>query len=98
MTGYALARPLLLNLEAFASHCDAHPELIERFVDLGLLEPVVDSSGGLWFRPEQRQQLARVQRLRASFSLNYAAVGLVIDLLDRIAELEADPKRRSSGG
>jgi len=30
-----------------------------------------------------------VQRLRAGFALNYAAVGLVTDLLDRIAVLEA---------
>ncbi len=28
-------------------------------------------------------------RLRAGFALNYAAVGLVTDLLDRIAVLEA---------
>ena len=33
--------------------------------------------------------MARVQRLRAGFGLNYAALGLVIDLLDRIAALEA---------
>jgi len=30
-----------------------------------------------------------VQRLRAGFALNYAAIGLVTDLLDRIAVLEA---------
>jgi chaperone modulatory protein CbpM len=33
--------------------------------------------------------MGRVQRLRAGFALNYAAIGLVTDLLDRIAELEA---------
>lgn len=99
MTTYALTRPLLLNLQAFANHSGVHPSLVERFVDLGLLEPIVDASGGLWFRPEQRAQLARVQRLRASFSINYAAVGLVVDLLDRIAELEAQNMRhRSAGG
>jgi hypothetical protein len=30
-----------------------------------------------------------VQRLRAGLSLNYASIGLVLDLLDRIEELEA---------
>jgi hypothetical protein len=29
-----------------------------------------------------------MQRLRAGFALNYAAIGLVTDLLDRIAVLE----------
>ena len=33
--------------------------------------------------------MARIQRLRAGFALNYASLSLVIDLLDRIAELEA---------
>jgi len=33
--------------------------------------------------------VARVQRLRAGFALNYAAISLVTDLLDRIAVLEA---------
>ena len=30
-----------------------------------------------------------MQRLRAGFALNYAALGLVTDLLDRITALEA---------
>ena len=32
--------------------------------------------------------MARIQRLHEGLNLNYAAIGLVIDLLDRIAELE----------
>jgi hypothetical protein len=32
--------------------------------------------------------VARVQRLHFGLSLNYAAIGLVLDLLDRIDELE----------
>jgi hypothetical protein len=42
---------------------------------------------------------ARLQRLRAGLGLNYAALGLVVDLLDRVAELEAALRRtRSLGG
>jgi hypothetical protein len=36
-----------------------------------------------------------VQRLRAGFGLNYAAIGLVTDLLDRIAVLEAAARGQS---
>ena len=43
-------------------------------------------------------RVGRVQRLRAGFALNYAATGLVIDLLDRIAVLEAAMRRRSRLG
>ena len=32
--------------------------------------------------------MARIQRLRMSLNLGYCAIGLVVELLDRIAELE----------
>jgi chaperone modulatory protein CbpM len=87
--GYALIRPVRLNLEAFARATGTHPELIRRLVALGLLDADRDAAGELWFAPSQVAAMGRVQRLRAGFGLNYAAVGLVCDLLDRIAVLEA---------
>ena len=89
--GYALVlvRPVSLNLEAFARATGAHPDLVRRLVALGILEADRDAAGQLWFAPGQVAVLGRVQRLRAGFGLNYAAVGLVTDLLDRIAVLEA---------
>jgi chaperone modulatory protein CbpM len=96
---YALIRPARLDLEAFAALTGTHPELIRRLVALGILEAHRDSAGRLWFAPGQVAALARVQRLRAGFALNYAAVGLVIDLLQRIAVLESALRRaRRPGG
>ncbi|MCO5995712.1 chaperone modulator CbpM [Actinoallomurus rhizosphaericola] len=98
---YALMRPVRVDLETFARDAHVHPELIRRFVALGIIDADRDVSGGLWFSREQLAVLARVQRLRAGFSLNYAAVGLVCDLLDRIAALEAAQRHRAhqrSGG
>jgi hypothetical protein len=63
--------------------------MISRLVALGLLDASRDASGRLWFTRGEVAEVARVQRLRAGFALNYAAVGLVTDLLDRIAVLEA---------
>ena len=37
--------------------------------------------------------VARMQRLRAGFALNYAAIGLVTDLLDQIEVLQAALRR-----
>ena len=48
-----------------------------------------DAAGALWFSRSELAAVARMQRLRAGFALNYAAIGLVTDLLDRIAVLEA---------
>ena len=66
-----------------------HPDLIRRLVALGLIEAYRDTAGQLWFSRSELAAVARVQRLRAGFALNYAAIGLVTDLLDRIAVLEA---------
>jgi len=86
---YALVRPVRLSLEAFARATGTHPDLIRRLVALGLLDADRDAAGELWFPPGQVAVMGRVQRLRAGLALNYAALGLVIDLLDRIADLEA---------
>jgi len=86
---YALIRTTRLDLRAFARATGTHPDLIRRLVALGIIDARQGPSGELWFPPSQLSALARVQRLRAGFALNYAAVGLVTDLLDRIAVLEA---------
>jgi pimeloyl-ACP methyl ester carboxylesterase len=90
------AAPRLLSLDAFAQAAALHPDLVRRYVALGLLEATADGRGGLWLAPNQLAAVARIQRLRSGFALNYAALGLVVDLLDRIAELER--RRPRQGG
>jgi chaperone modulatory protein CbpM len=84
-------RPSLgrLSLEEFAVLSGLHPDLIRRLVALGLIEAHRDTAGVLWISRSELAEVARMQRLRAGFALNYAAIGLVTDLLDRIAVLEA---------
>jgi hypothetical protein len=104
--GYALVRvsrrpaQRRLSLEDLARASGTHPELIRRLVTLGLIEAHGDNNapGGLWFSPRQVAEVARMQRLRAGFALNYAALGLVADLLDRIAALEEALRRARRGG
>jgi hypothetical protein len=91
-----MARPIRLSLDRFAREAGLHPELVRRFVALGLVDSDRDATGELWFRPTAFVTVARVQRLRAGLSLNYAAIGLVLDLLDRIEELEAALRRSGS--
>jgi hypothetical protein len=86
---YALVRPARLDLESFAHATGTHPEFVRRLVDLGILDADQDLTGNLWFSLGQLAAMARIQRLRTGFALNYAALGLVIDLLDRITALEA---------
>ncbi len=97
---YALIRVRRFDIDSFAAAGGMHPDLIRKLVALGILDAAADSAGGLWFSPDQLADLARVQRLHAAFPLNYAAIGLVADLLDRISVLEAALRRaqRPGGG
>jgi hypothetical protein len=85
----AVTRIARLDLASFTARSGLHPDLVRRLVTLGLLEAERDAAGELSFAPGQLAAAARLQRLRAGFSLNYAALGLVVDLLDRIAVLES---------
>ena len=94
----------LLDDQEFARRCGLHPELVRRFWALGLIPATRHLDGSLWFSPGQVPAVARLQRLHATLPLNYAALGLVCDLLDRITDLETalrvrgrtEPVRRRS--
>jgi DNA-binding transcriptional MerR regulator len=91
----ALTRPVRLDLQSFSRAVGLHPEIVRRLVALGLLETTRTRTGELWFAPDQLAAAARIRRLRAGFGLNYAALGLVVDLLDRVTRLEAALRTRS---
>ncbi|MFD9224700.1 chaperone modulator CbpM [Streptomyces sp. NPDC060064] len=90
---YALVPVPHLSLDAVARRSGLHPDLVRRLVALGLVPARRDAAGRLVFAPTAPATLARIQRLRAGLSLNYASIGLVLDLLDRIGQLEAALRR-----
>ncbi|MGW3133382.1 chaperone modulator CbpM [Streptomyces sp. NPDC001123] len=93
---YALVPVPRLSLAAVALRSGLHPDLIRRFVALGLVDAERDSAGRLVFDPTAPAVLARIQRLRTGLCLNYASIGLVLDLLDRISLLEAALRGRGT--
>jgi chaperone modulatory protein CbpM len=103
---YALVHVRLADAEldavAFAQIAGVHPEMLGKLVALGLIEPHDDSLGQSWFAGADLARIARIERLRAGLGLNYAAVGLVLDLLDRLSASQtpvagAATTRRSGG-
>ena len=93
---YALVPAPRLSLDAVARRSGLHPDLIRRFVALGLVDADRDAAGHLVFDPAAPALLARIQRLRSGLCLNYASIGLVLDLLDRISLLEAALRGRGT--
>ncbi len=94
------SRPVeTLDLDTFARAAGLHPDLVRRLVALGLLEAAPTPGGELRLPPAQLAAAARLRRLRAGLSLNYAALGVVVDLLERVAALEAALRNaRTTGG
>lgn len=88
------ADPYPLSLDGLALRSGLSPDLVRRFVALGLLDTWRDALGRLRFRSSAPSEVARIQRLRMGLSLNYAAIGLVMDLLDRIEGLETALRTR----
>ena len=81
-----------MRLDAFARRSGLHPDMVSPLVALGLLRCQPDAGGELWFTPSE---LAFVARFRApGWDLNYAAIGLVLDLLDRIEGPETTSRSR----
>jgi hypothetical protein len=89
----SLTHPSGLSLETIARRTGVHPEMVRRFVALGLLDASADPAGQWWFTADALARIARIKRLRAGLSLNYAALGVVLDLLERIAQLEVALRR-----
>ncbi|NUP30029.1 MAG: MerR family transcriptional regulator [Nocardia sp.] len=91
---YVLVRRTGLSPDTFAERTGLHPDLARKLVALGLLDAHRGAGGELSFEPSAVAHAARIQRLRTGLGLNYSAIGLVLDLLDRIEELEAASRRR----
>ncbi|MEU8828087.1 chaperone modulator CbpM [Streptomyces sp. NPDC048636] len=90
---FALVPVRTLSLETVARRSGLHPDLVRRLVSLGLVGAERDAAGRLVFAPTAPATLARIQRLRSGLCLNYASIGLVLDLLDRIDRLETALRR-----
>jgi MerR family transcriptional regulator, heat shock protein HspR len=82
--------PPYMRLSEVADRCGIHPELIERFVEIGLVEFVDrDSDGEGLFQEGIIPIIRRILRLRNELGVNYAGIGVVLELMARIDALEA---------
>lgn len=78
----------LVAIEVLAREAGLHPDLLQRLIALGALEPGGGTRAAPLFRRDAAAHLARIARLRRDLGLNYAGAMLACDLLARIEELE----------
>ena len=79
----------LLPLSELAHVVGLHPDLINRFLDLGLIEPAAQRPEPL-FTDEAALRIGRILRLRRDMGVNLASAGIILDLLDQIDELKKE--------
>ncbi len=80
-----------VSLAEIADRCNIHPHLVDRLVQLGLVDPAGrDESGREWiFQQDAVALVQKIVRLRNELGINYTGIGVVLELLSRIEQLEA---------
>lgn len=88
-----------LNLRELADAAGVHPELIERFIEYGLLEPVASEAPDPLFGISAIERLRRIVRLRRDLGVNLPGVAVILEMRERMEQLqkELERLRRRSG-
>jgi DNA-binding transcriptional MerR regulator len=82
----------LLSAEDLARLARLHPEMVDRLIDWGLIDPV-ERQPQLMFPETAVPRIWRIMRLRRDLGINWAGIGVVLDLLDKIDRLERENAR-----
>ena len=77
------------TLTEVANRAGLHPELVDRFMRLGLIESNGSTDDGeLLFDREVLPLVRRILRLRNELGVNYAGIGVILELMARLDVLE----------
>ena len=85
-----------LTLEALALRAGLHPSLVERFIQLDLIQPV-RSGPDPHFDYSALIRLRVICRLRRTLGINCAGVAVIFDLLDKLSALRRENELLRSG-
>jgi MerR family transcriptional regulator, heat shock protein HspR len=80
----------LLTLNDLANMAGLHPELVEKFVDYGLIEPSAGTSSRPLFSAAAVQRLRCIIRLRRDLGVNLAGVAVILEMKERIEKVQKE--------
>jgi len=81
----------LYSFEYAARLSETSITVVERFVSLGLIEPI-----GSMLRTKDITRISQIQRLRQDLGLNLVGAAMVLDMAQEIAQLRAQLKAYQS--
>lgn len=76
-----------MTAEEISGEAGIHPEMLNYMVELGIIEPIQREPEEL-FNADALRTITVAMRLRNQLGVNWAGIGLVLDLLDRIRDME----------
>jgi chaperone modulatory protein CbpM len=79
-----------LTLDVLAKRAGMHPALVQRFVECGLLKPIAVGGSLFVFDSSAIRVLRSIRRLRNDLGINLQGIAVVLDLLERLHELERE--------
>lgn len=82
-----------LTLDELAARAGLHPNLIEQFVEYGLIEPARRAGARMLFDVDCIGRLRKIERLRRDLGANLAGAAVILDLLDRMIALQRENER-----
>jgi DNA-binding transcriptional MerR regulator len=80
----------LLSLEELIAITGLSPELLRYFSEYGLIEAVERKEGTLLFDISVIPRIRMIQRLRTDVGINLAGIAIILNLRDRIEQLQRD--------
>jgi DNA-binding transcriptional MerR regulator len=79
-----------VTLDDLAALAGMHPALVERFVEYGLIEPATARGALFLFDSSKSSRLRSIGRLRNDLGINLQGVAVVLDLVERLRDLERE--------
>ena len=83
-----------VTLEVLAERTGIHPRRIHTYIEFGLLEPAERREERLYFEAAAILRLRRIERLRRDLRVNLAGIAIILDMRDRLLQLQHDLERR----
>ncbi len=82
--------PPYCTLGEVAYRAGLHPELVEKFIRLGLIEFAEENDDGeMLFDASVVPLIRRIMRLRNQLGVNYAGIGVILELLSQLDLMES---------
>jgi DNA-binding transcriptional MerR regulator len=79
-----------VTLDDLAALAGMHPALVERFLEYGLIQPTATSLTLFLFDSSKSSRLRSIMRLRNDQGINLQGVAVVLDLVERLRDLERE--------